>query len=206
MKLDWESLLNIPTPEAIRERKIGVDDGVGVLWSDHPRDSLELSALGVIAWEDREGKPSGERYKWAGFNLLCNAAPTTFSLDGETFYSIDSFYEALKLPEGTSERATCAMAPLVEARLLARHHVRDEFTYRGTSVSVWSPEHEALLAAAICAKIEQNPVVQIALAETGTARLTFPLSFSNRPGALARVTPLTLMIERWKQLQRKGDR
>ena len=199
MKLDWQSMLIIPTPEIIRERRIGVDDGAGILWSDNSGQSLELSALGVLAWEGREGKPSGERYKWAGFNLLCNAAPITFSLDGETFYSIDSFYEALKLPEGTSERAACAMAPSIDARLLARHHVREEFTYRGTRVSVWSPEHEALLAAAICAKIEQNSPVQIALAETGSARLTFPLSFSNRPGALARVTPLTLMIERWKQ-------
>ena len=96
------------------------------------------------------------------------------------------------------------MAPLIEARLLARRNVREEFTYRGTSVSVWSPEHEALLAAAIWAKIEQNPAVQIALAETETARLTFPLSFSGRPGASARVTPLALMIERWKQLRRKA--
>jgi hypothetical protein len=204
VKLDWQSLLSIPTPEIIRERKVGVDDGAGVLWADNPEDNLELSALGVIAWEASEGKPSGSRHEWAGFNLLCNAAPTPFSIEGENFYSIDSFYEALKLPEGSSRRARCAMAPLIEARLLARRNVRDEFTYRGTSVSVWSPEHEALLAAAICAKIEQNPPVQIALAETETARLTFPLSFSGRPGALARVTPLALMIERWKQLRRKA--
>ena len=44
-----------------------------------------------------------------------------------------------------------------------------------------------------------NPDVQIALWETGTVRLVFPLSYSNHPSALARVTPLTLMIERWKQ-------
>ena len=34
----------------------------------------------------------------------------------------------------------------------------------------------------------------------GSARLVFPLAFSNEPGALARVTPLTLMIERWEAM------
>ncbi|MBA2304977.1 MAG: hypothetical protein H0W08_20430 [Acidobacteria bacterium] len=190
-------------PRSFARSKVGVDNGAGVLWSSNPEEALELSALSVIAWEGREGKPSGNRYEWADLNLLCNAAPTPFFLDGERFYSIDSFYEALKLPEGTSERATCAMAPLIEAQRLARRNVGKEFTYLGKSISVWSPDHAGLLAAAICAKVEQNRAVQIALAKTGTVRLTFPLTFSSRPGPLARVTPLTLMIERWKQRQPK---
>jgi len=41
--------------------------------------------------------------------------------------------------------------------------------------------------------------VQIALRETGMAKLIFPLTFSSQPGALARATPLSLMIERWKR-------
>jgi hypothetical protein len=203
VKVDWQLQITISTPEIIRAQNIDIHDGAGVLWSSNPEDTLELSALGVIAWEGREDKPSGGRYEWAGFNLLCNAAPTPFLLGGERFYSIDSFYEALKLPEGTSERAECAMAPMVEAKRLARRNVGGEFTYRGKTISVGSPEHAGLLAAAICAKIEQNRAVQIALLETGTARLTFPLNFSSQPGPLARVTPLTLMIERWKQRQPK---
>lgn len=203
MKVDWQLQVAIPTAEIIRTQNIDVDDGAGVLWSDNPEDTLELSALGVIAWEGREDKPSGDRYEWVGFNLLCNAAPTAFVLEGEPFYSIDSFYEALKLPEGTSEREACAMAPVIEAKRLARRRVGDEFTYRGTTIRVGSAEHAGLLAAAVCAKIQQNQAVQIALLQTGTARLTFPLTYSSQPGPLARVTPLTLMIERWKQRQRK---
>lgn len=111
MKVDWQRQIAISTPEIIRAQEIGVDDGAGVLWSSDPGNTLELSALGVIAWEGRDDKPSGSDYAWGGFNLLCNAAPTPFVLGRERFNSIDSFYEALKLPEGTPERAACASAP-----------------------------------------------------------------------------------------------
>ena len=201
VKVDWQLQGAISTPEIIRAQNVDIDDGAGVLWSSNPEDTLELSALAVIAWEAREDKSSGGRYAWGGFYLLCNAAPTPFLLGGERFNSIDSFYEALKLPEGTSERAACAIAPMIDAKRLARRVVAAEFMYRGKATTVGSPEHAGLLAAAICAKIEQNRAVQIALLETGNARLTFPLTFSSQPGLLARVTPLTLMIERWRQCQ-----
>lgn len=201
MIIDWQSLLVIPTPEIVRGHKIPSEDGAGVLWSSDVSDTRELSALGVLAWEGREGKPPGPRYEWVGFNLLCNAAPTPFVLNSEKFYSIDSFYEALKIPEGTSERATCAMSRLHEAQRMARQHRAGEFSYRAQRIAVRSPEHEALLAAAIVAKVDQHLEVQIALRDTGFARLVFPLTFSTEPGALARVTPLALMIERWKRFR-----
>ena len=199
MKVDWQRQIAISTPEIIRAQEIGVDDGAGVLWSSDPGNTVELSALGVIAWEGRDDKPSGSDYEWGGVNLLCNAAPTAFVLGRERFNSIDSFYEALKLPEGTPERAACASAPMIEAKRLARRRAAGEFIYQGQVISVGSPDHAALLAGAICAKVEQNRAVQIALLETGTARLTFPLTFNSHPGPLARVTPLALMIERWKR-------
>lgn len=199
MNFDWRSLRVIPIAEIIRDRMIPDDTGAGVLWSNDPGEVRELSALGALAWEGREGRPEGPRYEWVGFNLLCNAAPTPFILDGEGFFCVDSFYEALKFPEGTPERGECAVAPALEARRFARRHRDATFVYRGKHISVHSLEHEGLLAAAITAKVAQNTAVQIALRETGTARLTFPLTFSRHPGALARVTPVVLMIERWKR-------
>jgi hypothetical protein len=193
MAVDWQSLLTVPTPEILRGQKLAGGAGAGVLWSTDVDRNLELSALGSIA--------SGSRYEWVGFSLLCSAAPTPFVLHGESFYSIDSFHEALKIPEGTSERATCAMSPLHEAKRAARRHHAADFSYRGERVAVRSPEHESLLAAAICAKIDQHPSVQKALKDTGSARLVFPLTFAGAPGPLARATPLTLMIERWKRFR-----
>jgi hypothetical protein len=197
--IDWRRLFHIPTPEIIRGQTIAGNIGAGTLWSTDPGEIREMSALGALAWEGREEKPSGPRYEWVGFNLLCNAASTPFVLNGENFDSIDSFYQAIKIPEGTSERATCAISSLHEAKRLGRRHHAADFSYRGERVAVGSAEHESIVAAAICAKFDQHHEVQIALCETGSARLVFPLAFSNEPGALARVTPLTLMIERWKR-------
>ena len=199
MDIDWRRLFHIPTREIIREQTIPGNLGAGILWSIDPCEIREMSALGALAWEGREEKPSGPRYEWVGFDLLCNAAPTPFVLNGENFDSIDSFYQAIKIPEGTSERATCAISSLHEAQRLARRHHAVDFSYRGEHIAVGSAEHESIVAAAICAKLDQHHEVQIALCETGSARLVFPLAFSNEPGALARVTPLTLMIERWKR-------
>jgi predicted NAD-dependent protein-ADP-ribosyltransferase YbiA (DUF1768 family) len=192
------SILRRPTDQIIRGRLLPPDDGAGILWSVEADEVLELSALGAIAWEGREDKPAGSLYNWTGFNLLCNAAPAEFELNGEYFYSIDSFAEALKFQEGTPDRGACAMAPVMEAKRLARRIRGKEFTYRDQTIAVGSSEHEAVLAAAISAKVAQHPDVQTALGETGRARLVFPLSYSRHPGALARVTPLALMIERWR--------
>jgi hypothetical protein len=199
--VDWLSVLAMPTDQIIRERLVGIDDGAGVLWSTTPLEVRELSALGAIAWEDCPDPRPGPRYEWVGFNLLCSAAPTAFTLAGEEFRSIDSCYEALKLPEGSTERRACASAPVQEAKRLTRRIRQSKFSYRGQSVSVGSPEHEAIVAAAVSAKVSENPAVQVALRDTGTAKLVFPLTYSNQPGPVARVTPVALMIERWKLLR-----
>jgi predicted NAD-dependent protein-ADP-ribosyltransferase YbiA (DUF1768 family) len=198
--IDWHRLRTVPTPEIVRAGTLAGDEGAGVLWSSESTQRLELSAVGVIAWEGRTDKPSGDRYEWVGFNLLCNAAPTTFVLDGERFSSIDSFYEALKIPEASPDRAACASASLHDAKRIARPYRAASFSYRRNTIAVGSPEHEAILAAGIVAKVDQHPEVQAALRDTGAERLVFPgASGSNQPGVLARVTPLTLMIERWKR-------
>jgi hypothetical protein len=73
------------------------------------------------------------------------------------------------------------MSPLHEAQRLARRYHAAEFSYRGERIAVRSAEHERLLATAISAKVDQHREVQIALRETGSARLVFPLTFSNEP-------------------------
>jgi hypothetical protein len=109
--IDWQSLLVTSTAEIVRKRRIPDDTGAGVLWSVNPQEVFELSALEVMAWEGHEDKPDGPRFEWVGFNLLCNAAPTSFVLDDERFLSVDSFHEALKYPEDIPGRAECALAP-----------------------------------------------------------------------------------------------
>ena len=197
------SIFSRPTDQIIRERLLPADDGAGILWSVEGAQVLELSALGAMAWEGRDDKPAESRYDWTGFNLLCNAAPTAFEVNEERFHSVDSFAEALKFAEGTPERKACALAPVLEAKRLTRRIRGKEFAYRGQRIAVGSSEHEAVLAAALSAKVAQHADVRAALRETGSARLVFPLSSSRHPGALARVTPVALMIERWKLIHER---
>jgi hypothetical protein len=199
LNIDWRRVFATPTPEIVRTQKVTGDAGAGTLWSTDPPEILELSAYGAMAWQGRDAKPSGPRYEWSGFNLLCNAAPAPIVLNGEGFSSVDSFYQAIQIPEGTPERAACAVAPLHDGQRLARRHRAGALSYRGERIAVGSAEHEGLLAAAISAKVDQNPDVQVALRETGFARLIFPSNGSGEPGVLARVTPLALMLERWKR-------
>lgn len=136
MDINWQSLWLLPTPEIIRRQLIADGHGAGILWSTDVHESRELSAAGALSWDRHQEKPSGAGYEWVGFNLLCNAAPTPFVLNGEKFHSIDGFHEALEIPEGSVERATCAMSALHEAKRAARRYHSVQFSYRGARVRV----------------------------------------------------------------------
>lgn len=85
MTVDWRAVRHLPTAVIIRDRLIPEDAAVGVLWGGD--DSVHvLSANGVLAWEDHTDKPSDPTYEWTGANLLCNAAPTSFEVDGTRLY------------------------------------------------------------------------------------------------------------------------
>jgi hypothetical protein len=195
MTVDWRAIRRVPTAEIVRHRLIPVDGAGGVLWA--VEGVHWLSAKGVLAWDGRSDRPAGPDYEWAGANLLCNAAPPPFEIDGERVASVESFQKSLKLPEGR-ERAVCRFASAAEARDLTRHRRSPTFEYRGRTVAVDSAEHDAIVAEAVSAKVTQRPEVLAALLATGDARLAFPLAGAGEPGVLARVTPLALMIERWK--------
>jgi hypothetical protein len=194
VNVDWHTLLRRSTADLIRDRASWESTAAGILWDG--AHLHELTAYGALAWSGREDIPNSQEYEWSGANLLCNAAPTPFEIAGEPAASIDSFLHALKFPEGSPERRTCAMAAARLAREQSRRRRESHFTFGGTDILVDSPDHEALLAAAIAAKVRQHQDVGRALADTGMARLTMPRRHGAKPGILARVTPLALMVER----------
>ncbi len=131
---------------------------------------------------------------------LVSGATTPFSLDGERYESLESMYHSLKLPEGSPERAACAAAPAWQARRLTRRMRTETFTYRERPMRVGSPEHAGLIARAVAAKVEQQGRVQEALQATGRALLVIRTSHQGAPlNVLGRVTPIALMIERWRR-------
>jgi predicted NAD-dependent protein-ADP-ribosyltransferase YbiA (DUF1768 family) len=196
MTVDWQAVRHLPTAEIVRDWIISVEAAAGVLWRGEAGVHL-LSAKEVLAWDGRSDRPKGPRFEWVGVNLLCNAAPTPFEIDGEPVASVESFHKSLKLPDGW-ERAACRLAPAADARDLTRHRRSTTFDCRGRTIVVGSAEHDGIIAEAVAAKVNQRPEVLAALLATGDARLAFPSTSSPTPGVLARVTPLALMIERWK--------
>jgi predicted NAD-dependent protein-ADP-ribosyltransferase YbiA (DUF1768 family) len=131
---------------------------------------------------------------------LVNSAAKDFVLDGERYASVESFYHSLKMVEGSPERAACAMAPASQALRLARRIRRADFQYRGRKYGVNSPDHAALVARAILGKIDQNQEVAEALRVTGRSLLVIRAVHRGAAiNVLGRVTPLVLMVERWKR-------
>ena len=150
---------------------------------------VELSALGTVAHQQA----------WTGAALLCNWAPTPFVLDGQRYATVDSFYHALKLPEGSAARQHCALAEPHSAKQAARRIRARVFSYMGTSITVGSAEHRSLFARALCAKLEQNLNVEAALKATCWSKLELPLTFTPEANVPGLITALVFMIERLKR-------
>ncbi|MEO5822886.1 MAG: hypothetical protein ABIT71_20455, partial [Vicinamibacteraceae bacterium] len=180
MDIDWHALRGRSTADLIRDRASWEQAAAGVLFEGS--ELHQLTAYGALAWDGRDGVPAGPAHQWLGANLLCNAAPTAFEVAGQPAASIDSFLHALKFPEGSPERLACAMAPARVAREQARRSRGSQFTFGGQDILVDSPDHQALVAEAISAKVRQHDEVRRALADTGVARLTFPRAHGQRPG------------------------
>jgi hypothetical protein len=194
--VEWRALKRTPAATIIRDGASG-DVGVGLLYAADV-EPVELSAYGAIAQNVHGLTLSAPELSWTGTNLLCNAAPTPFDIDGVRAASVESFQKALKLPAGSADRSACLQASAWDARERTRHLRASTFEYAGRTVVVDSDDHAAIVAAAISAKVRQVPAVRAALLATGRARLAFPPSSARSAGVLARITPLVLMIERWQ--------
>lgn len=153
------------------------------------RRLVELSALGTLVHDE----------EWSGVSLLCNWAPTPFEIDGEIYASIDTFHHALKFPEGSAERHACASLKPTDAQRMARRVRAKTFTYGGSTIVVGSTEHRSLFARAVCARLSERTDVQMALRATCWSKLEFPLTYTEHPNVPGLVTPLCLMIERFKR-------
>ena len=150
---------------------------------------VELSALGAMVHSQ----------EWSGVALLCNSAPTPFELAGLRYASMDSFHHALKLPEGSAARQSCALSEPDRAKQVTRKMRAKVFTHEGHDISVGSAEHRSLFARALCAKLDQNTEVERVLQATCWSLLELPLTFTQEANVPGLVTALVLMIERFKR-------
>lgn len=156
-----------------------------------------VSRESAAAWEilPQEAGP-GEVIlsKRTELGILSNFAPTPFTLDGETYASVEGFWQMLKYPEGPGDerlrdpavtwphvRAQVAAMSAFEAK--AAGNVANEnmqklgiawVTYHGQKIDhreKQKGEFYRLIRAAEQAKLDQNPEVGEILRQTGTLKL-----------------------------------
>ena len=179
------------TPDLVRDVLRGGAEWILALLSCG--DTVELTGYGALVNEFHRNVPPSEA--WSGLAVLSNWAPTPFTLDGQTYASVESFYHSLKYPEGSEKRAAIGNLDGPMAQHKAGHRRGKTLQFRGSEIAVDSPEHAAVIAEAVVAKVKQHEAVRDALLGTGNDLLTFPDGTKGR-NALGQATPLALMIER----------
>lgn len=103
----------------------------------------------------------------AEFEPLANFAPTRFELDGQTFASLESFWQSLKF-DASDERTEVANRTAAAARQIGRSaKLPDHIKYFGQVVIPGTPDHWRILQRAARAKFSQNPAAREALIATG---------------------------------------
>ncbi len=108
--------------------------------------------------------------------MLSNFAHTPFDLDGVHYESVEAFWQSIKFPEGSKDRAETAGLVGGKAKRAGKFTIGiREIDYQGQRIEVGSPEHHDLMKRAIRAKLEQNPEVLKLLLDTGDKQITHVL-------------------------------
>ena len=97
---------------------------------------------------------------------MSNFAHEPFTLNGETFASVEAFYVALRIKDPI-RRAEVMQMHGAEARAAGREFRSvTQGTYQGQTFEFGSPEHHAIVKEAIRAKLEQHPDLAAEFAAT----------------------------------------
>ena len=172
--------------------------GAGAAEPDYPPDWWEpVPAESAASWEILpQTAGSGEVIlsKRTELGILSNFAPTPFELDGETYASVEGFWQMLKYPEGPGDerlRDPAVVWPHVRAEVAAMAAFEAKaagtaanenmkklgirwVTYQGRRMEYRENaqgEFYALIRRAEQAKHDQNPAVAEILRKTGTLKL-----------------------------------
>ena len=120
------------------------------------------------------------------FQAISNLAHTRFELDGETYASVEGFWQGLKFEEPVERRKVAKLwGPEAKARGDGAGQPAT-FEFGGVVVAAGSPEHWGLMRRAYEAKFTQNTEAAAALKATGQRWLTHKTRRDSRtiPGAI----------------------
>ena len=144
-----------------------------------------LSELGPLADACREPL-NITRAVATPFQAISNLAHTRFELGGDTYASIEGFWQGLKFEEPAERRKAAKLwGPEAKAHGDAAGQPMS-FEFGGVIVAAGSPEHWGLMRRACQAKFSQNAEAAAALKATGQRWLTHKTRRDSRtiPGAI----------------------
>jgi predicted NAD-dependent protein-ADP-ribosyltransferase YbiA (DUF1768 family) len=113
--------------------------------------------------------------------LMSNFAATPFEFDGRRYASVEGFYVGLKFADEES-RAKAARLSGPEAYAFGKHSTPKETEYGGRRFALGGPEHHALIARAIRAKLAAHPDLARAFAATHPRPIVHVTREPERPG------------------------
>jgi Bacteriophage protein GP30.3 len=138
--------------------------------------------------------------------LLSTFAHTPFDLmlgdDRVHCESVEGFWQGLKWPAGSADRARVFRLWGLEAKLAGAAAPIGEIDVAGRGIPRGSPAHHELAGRAMRAKLEQNPAVQDALRATAGLRLTHELIDEHGDPVVDSLTlPKAVFVDIWMRLR-----
>lgn len=140
--------------------------------------------------------------------LLSTFAHTPFELrcgsDLVRCESVEGFWQGLKWPHGSADRARVFGLWGLEAKLAGVDAPDGDIDFCGRRVMRGGPEHHALAERAMRAKLDQNRDVKAALLATVGLRLTHDLiDEDGRPVPDSLTLPKAVLVKIWTKLRDK---
>ena len=116
--------------------------------------------------------------------------------------SVEGFWQGLKWPAGSADRARAFDLWGLEAKLAGAAAPTGDIEIGGRGIPRGSPAHHDLAAQAMRAKLEQNPAVQEALRATAGLRLTHELIDEQGRAVPDSLTlPKAVFVDIWTRLR-----
>lgn len=156
---------------------------------------VTLTSLGTEA--DVRGEPLNVTSRSPKpVRLISNFAATPFTLDGESYGSVEGLWQCFRYDDG-AERRRVAMLAGSAAKAAGARAAPEHVLWRGREIRWGTFDHWELMRAAVAAKFDQNPDARAALLATGDRILCHRLRSESRS------IPGPLMADIWMKERRR---
>jgi len=194
IKSGWVIL--IPQTDDHRELlALWKEESAGHVFHAHDNGrGLALCDLGPKADACREPINVTSRSTDPAHRLISNFAATPFELDGQSYRSVESFWQGLKFA-GTERRRVAEMEGPAAWHVGEKQGYGPTVRYHDREVVVGTRDHWDLMAAACSAKFEQNADARVALLATNDRPLT------HRTRRDSKAIPGVIMADIWMRVR-----